>query len=122
LTPAASCAESTSSCSTNPRAAPFIQFVDAGSRVLDQLQDGQQHLALIGQSGSHCAGNVLVPDERQARIPTSGVSRTILDRGFPFREVHGLANPNLSDSPGKPPPSTFNSRWDTSPLPGRWSR
>jgi Ca2+/H+ antiporter len=25
-----------------------------------------------------------------------------------------LANPILSDSPGKPPPSTFNYRWDTS--------
>jgi len=25
------------------------------------------------------------------------------------------ANPILSDSAGKPPPSTFNYRWDTSP-------
>lgn len=73
-----------------------------------------QVVRISGNPASELPEPTLLPDDGQSRFPTSGVSRTILHGGFPFREFLWLANPILSDSPGKPPPSTFNYCWDTS--------
>ncbi len=50
-----------------PACGPVHQLVDARCRVLDQLQYRQQHLALVGKGRSHCAGEVVLPDEGQSR-------------------------------------------------------
>ena len=103
-----SSAESTSSCSTSPRAASLISSSMLVLASSMSLQHRQQHLALIGEGRAHRAGDVLLPDDGQSRFPASGVSRTILHGGFPFLEFPGWQTrfSRIHQENRRPQPST----------------
>lgn len=93
--------------------APVRSPLGLGERAAHGVADPAPSAAQCSRP-TRRGGDVVLPPDCQSRFPASGVSRTILHGGSPFLEFHGSASPIHSDSPGKPPPSTVNYRWDTS--------